>query len=243
MARRLRFRRLTVGTANLFVRNNRQGAGLLRLARWWKTRNRVFPDALAGQEARQILDRVFLGLVYKIYGDQYGVIAVKRWFRVEFATRHDGAPAIGDNGPNRKPRKDWHVGFIKRGQRCVVINTHNHVVPEQDMVGKPRSEWPRQGRVSADHSAKVVADAVAYASTGWLPVVCADSNSDVNSRWVGSLANQLRKAGFGVFGHKVDLIGVPLTLAKFEKTEVVDRRVVGSDKHASLIASITPVHG
>lgn len=237
---------LVVATWNAHVTNRRQSAGARRLAatvKWWL---RMRPDAIGVQEADHLTPGRGAGLWYKVIGydgaDRHArrtPVLVKRWLRVVLRELHEGAPAVSAGGPNKDPRPIYVVGFVKRGARVAVVNTHMHVVPEDRLIGTPQATWPPAARATYAHALKVLDVAHRLRGQGWVVVVTADANTRRwdGRLWEGSLHYLLERDGWRVTANHLDLVASHPSQLRQTRSLTVAKPVTYSDHAAVVVAA------
>ena len=104
---------------------------------------------------------------------------------------------------------------------------------------------PQPGRLHRAHAAAVVKLATDEREQGRIPIVLADANAGHKSQWTGTLANQLKAAGFVVVGHKVDLIDAHPDDLDLESQRVLGPEVVGNNakQHSPIVVGWRGVSG
>src|SRR3712207_4273451 len=106
--------RSTTCTGNLFRRSRSQIKALNNVVDFSRRAFGRYPDTFSGQEPRQILEQKGIG-EYRILGNEFGVIALRKRWSLDYFFQITISDPIGDDGPNRRPRKLTGVVYYKRG--------------------------------------------------------------------------------------------------------------------------------
>jgi len=154
----------------------------------------------------------------------------------EFIKAADGAGT-----PVTPPRSIIVVRYKKRGRKIAHINTHFHVVPEEDLARMSEHEYGKAARQYRDHAILLNKTALGLMRAGYFVVVTADANTRPRAGvpdWKYSVYNYLPKAGMKIVRNIVDLVGYDSRM-KLTGHKIIHSGVTGGDGHSAIAVKLS----
>lgn len=240
--------RLRIVTANIFVSNPEPRRGVKRLIErlpW------LPPDSLGLQEtglANKKLDalkhyRAYFYHTPEIYLKSNAILVHDRNGRARYF-HVDGARGIlGRDGKwgVTPPRTIDGVTYQRRRHTITHINTHFHVIPEDEMRGVSLEEAPLVVKQYVEQVDKLIELAKKYKRLGNIVVITADGNARTHDGydWHGAVYVRLENIGMRVVRNGVDIVAYFPTQLRQRGMRIVDKSVFGSDDHDAIALNLT----
>ena len=227
----------------MYMGNHTPGVGINRLVarlRPWR-----MPDSIGCQEVGRYTNNLHRALGYKVFfkdgTSRYtrsNAILLRRGLRViDF---HFLPAAEGTGTRVTPPRSILVLKYKKRGKKIAHINTHMHVVPEDQLAHTPENEYGKAARQYRDHAILLNETILSLKKDGYVVVVTGDMNTrhiDGQGEWKYSVYNHIKTAGMKTVVHGVDLVAYPVQATLID-SRVVPKAVTGSDDHDAIAIRI-----
>ena len=242
-----------VATANLFVGNPDPAGGVVKLVNALKPVRP--PDSIGIQEGGKHLPELRTLEDYQLVADARGdlfersnPILVHKRFEL---LGKEFIPAVKGTGTKETPPRNIAIArYVKQGVKVSHINTHLHVVPEDDLAVRAvngRVILNRRETQYVRHIEKLLQVIDREREDGFVVVVTADGNTRPRTNvpdWDFALYLALdKRAKLKVERRGVDVVAYdPKQLRKLQRKDV-SRSVTGSDDHDAIFISAERVRG
>lgn len=239
--------RIRVATANLFVNNEDPAQGVRNLVS--AVRPIRPPDSIGIQEGGKHLPKLGTLEDYQLVADRQGdlfersnpILVHKRFVLLDA----EFIPAAAGTGTTTsRPRNIAVARYLKQGVQVAHINTHLHVVPEDEIVFRGvsgRIMLNRRETQYVRHIEKLLRLIDKIRDDGFVVFVTADGNTRPRTNipdWEFALYVALAKrAALKVERNGVDVIAYDEKQVRKLERKVVSRTVTGSDDHDAIFVS------
>lgn len=236
-----------VASANMFVHNPDPVGGIAGLVR--AVRPMRPPDSIGVQEGSDMLPELRQVPDYQLVADTHGdrfarsnPILVNKRFEIidtEFIQA-----AAGTGTSTTPPRNIVIAQYLKQGVKVAHVNTHLHVVPEEDLAARRVAGIPtlnRREKQYVNHVERLVKILGRLRDDGFVVFVTADGNTRPRtgvSDWDFALYVALAKqAKLKVERNGVDIVAYDGKQVKKLERKVISRKVTGSDDHDAIVVA------
>lgn len=165
-------------------------------------------------------------------------ILVRKGKRFEFLGKKWFKTADGTGRPTT-PQRNVYVVFYRKGPvKIAHLNTHFHVVPEEDLAGKEERQYGETAKQYVEHVKFVRQLMQQYKREGYIVFVTADGNTRPRQGvddWKYSAYVYLARGKFNVTRHVLDIIVHDSELVRKVNFEIVDQKHLGAANHDTLI--------
>lgn len=233
----------------MYVFNRTPGRGINRLVRFLKPWPK--PDSIGVQEVGEHTEKLADARGYRVFFKRpdedtrrrgidprhvrNNAILLKRSLEViDFEYIH---AADGTDSKYCPPRSIVVLKYKKRGRDIAHVNTHLHVVPEEELPNTPESKYGEAARQYADHSILLNKTVERLRRTGYIVVVTGDMNTRPKTTarpWKYSVYNYIVRASMAVVRHGVDLIAYDNFKLRLMEHKFVPNHITGSDAHDAI---------
>lgn len=239
--------RIRVATANLYVNNEDPAQGIRNLVN--ALRPTRPPDSIGIQEGGKHLPELRTLEDYQLVADGGGdlfersnPILVHNRFTLLDA---EFIPAAAGTGTSTsRPRNIAIARYLKQGVQVAHINTHLHVVPEDEIVFRGvsgRIMLNRRETQYVRHVERLLSEIDRVRDEGFVVFVTADGNTRPRTKvpdWEFALYKALASRGkLKVERKGVDIVAYDAKQVRKLERKEVDRKITGSDDHDAIFIS------